>query len=86
MGIDMATKKELIAHRLNVEEIRQRIGADSLSYLSLEGMAEAVRHAIHQRTGHCNACFSGDYPIPIPEWLFEDYRDQEKLIFEKTWG
>ncbi|MFN2104039.1 MAG: amidophosphoribosyltransferase [Candidatus Promineifilaceae bacterium] len=86
MGIDMATKKELIAHRLNVEEIRQRIGADSLSYLSLEGMAKAVRHAIHQRTGHCNACFSGDYPIPIPEWLFEDYRDQEKLIFEKTWG
>jgi amidophosphoribosyltransferase len=86
MGIDMATKKELIAHRLNVEEIRQRIGADSLSYLSLEGMAKAVRHAIHQRTGHCNACFSGDYPIPIPEWLFEDYRDQDKLIFEKTWG
>jgi amidophosphoribosyltransferase len=86
MGIDMATKKELIAHRLDAEQIRQRIGADSLSYLSLEGMVTAVRKAIQQQTGHCTACFSGEYPIPIPEWLFEDYRDQDKLIFEKTWG
>jgi glutamine phosphoribosylpyrophosphate amidotransferase len=86
MGIDMATKKELIAHRLDVEGIRRRIGADSLSYLSLEGMIAAVSSTIKQQTGHCTACFSGDYPIPIPEWLFEDYRDQEKLIFEKTWG
>ncbi|MFN2135214.1 MAG: amidophosphoribosyltransferase [Candidatus Promineifilaceae bacterium] len=86
MGIDMATKKELIAHRLDVEQIRQRIGADSLSYLSLEGMEAAVREAITQKTGHCTACFSGDYPIEIPEWLFADYRDQEKLIFEQTWG
>lgn len=86
MGIDMATKKELIAHRLDVEQIRQRIGADSLSYLSLDGMVTAVRQAIQQQTGHCTACFSGEYPIPIPEWLFEDYRDQDKLIFEKTWG
>jgi amidophosphoribosyltransferase len=86
MGVDMATKKELIAHQLDVEGIRQRIGADSLGYLSLEGMITAVSKAIQQRTGHCTACFSGEYPIPIPEWLFEDYRDQEKLIFEKTWG
>ncbi len=86
MGIDMATKGELIAHRLDVEGIRQRIGADSLSYLSLKGMAAAVRHAISERTGHCAACFSGEYPIPVPEWLFEDHRDREKLIFEKTWG
>ncbi len=86
MGIDMATKKELIAHRLDVEAIRRRIGADSLSFLSLEGMFAAVRAAVNQPTGHCAACFSGEYPIPIPEWLFEDHRDQEKLIFEKTWG
>jgi len=86
MGIDMATKKELIAHRLDVEGIRRRIVADSLSYLSLEGMVAAVSRAVKQQTGHCTACFSGEYPIPIPEWLFEDYRDQEKLIFEKTWG
>lgn len=86
MGIDMATKEELIAHRLDVEGIRRRIGADSLAYLSLEGMQDAVRKAIQQKTGHCSACFSGQYPIPIPEWLFSDNREQEKLVFEGMWG
>lgn len=86
MGIDMATKKELIAHQMEIEGICQRIGADSLGYLSLEGMTQAVRAAIVQETGHCTACFSGDYPIPIPDWLFRDERDQEKLIFEDMWG
>ncbi len=86
MGIDMATKKELIGAHADVETIRQRIGADSLAYLSLEGMMDAVKAGIRQQTGHCAACFSGDYPIPIPEWLFSDERDQEKLIFEEAWG
>jgi len=86
MGIDMATRRELIAARLEVEGIRERIGADSLAYLSLEGMHEAVRLAIQQKTGHCAACFSGQYPIPIPDWLFEDDRPREKLIFEGALG
>lgn len=86
MGIDMATKNELIAGRLDVAGIQQRIGADSLAYLSREGMNEAVRMAIQQKTGHCSACFSGDYPIPIPDWLFEDERSQDKLIFERSLG
>jgi amidophosphoribosyltransferase len=86
MGIDMATKKELIAHQLDIEGIRQRIGADSLAYLSLAGMEQVVQESIKQQTGHCTACFSGDYPIPIPEWLFSDERQQEKLIFEEMWG
>jgi amidophosphoribosyltransferase len=86
MGIDMATKKELIGANAEVEDIRQRIGADSLAYLSLAGMLEAVTAGIRQQTGHCAACFSGDYPIPIPDWLFRDEREQEKLIFEKMWG
>ena len=86
MGIDMATKKQLIAHQLDVEGIRQRIGADSLAYLSLEGMETAVQSAITQPAGHCTACFSGQYPIPIPPWLFSDERDQEKVIFEDMWG
>lgn len=86
MGIDMATRKQLIAARLEIEEIRQRIGADSLGYLSLEGMHEAVRLSIQQKTGHCNACFSGQYPIPIPDWLFEDERSTDKLIFERALG
>lgn len=86
MGIDMATKKELIGANATIEEIRERIGADSVAYLSLEGLHEAVTKGIRQQTGHCDACFSGDYPINIPEWLFDDERDQEKLIFEDMWG
>lgn len=86
MGIDMATKQELIAHKLDIEGIRQRIGADSLAYLSLEGMETVVQQGISRQTGHCTACFSGDYPIRIPDWLFSDERQQEKLIFENMWG
>lgn len=88
MGVDMATYKELIAHQLNVAEICERIGADSLDYLSLPGMVTAVEGAYGERNqhpvGHCTACFSGEYPIPIPKWLFEESR--EKLVFEGMWG
>ncbi|GAB4262871.1 MAG: amidophosphoribosyltransferase [Candidatus Promineifilaceae bacterium] len=84
MGVDMATYKELIAHRLDLEGIRQRIGADSLAYLSLPGLETAVRAATGQTKGYCNACFSGQYPIDIPEWLFTD--DRDKVMFESMWG
>ncbi len=81
MGVDMATYEELVAHRLDVEEIRQWIGADSLAYLSLEGMLSVVDGSpIPNETRHCNACFSGCYPLPIPEWLFSSNRD--KMMFE----
>lgn len=81
MGVDMATYEELIAHRLGIEEIREQIGADSLSYLSLEGMLEVVGDSPDiRKVRHCNACFSGCYPVPIPEWLFSSERD--KSIFE----
>jgi amidophosphoribosyltransferase len=86
MGVDMATYGELIAHKMDVESIRAHTGADSLAYLSLDGLLEAVREAMPpgQKSGHCAACFSGRYPINIPPWLFED--DREKLIFENVWG
>jgi amidophosphoribosyltransferase len=83
MGVDMATYKELIAHQLDVREICQQIGADSLAYLSLPGMLKAVRGDVAEKDSHCAACFSGQYPIQIPEWLFSDNR--EKLIFEESW-
>ncbi len=79
MGLDMATYDELIAHNQSLEAIRARIGADSLAYLSLDGLLRAVGES-----GHCTACFSGDYPLPIPPWLFEV--DREKRIFEGVWG
>ncbi|MBZ0316752.1 MAG: amidophosphoribosyltransferase [Anaerolineae bacterium] len=84
MGVDMATYNELIAHRLDVEEIREHIGADSLAFLSLEGMLGAIREAVGFPNTYCTACFSGKYPIAIPEWLFADERD--KFIFEGAWG
>jgi amidophosphoribosyltransferase len=84
MGVDMATHKELIANRLDIEGIREQIGADSLGYLSLAGMEHAVHEALGRATTHCTACFSGRYPIRIPPWLTSENR--EKLIFEGVWG
>ncbi|MDT8306521.1 MAG: amidophosphoribosyltransferase [Anaerolineae bacterium] len=84
MGVDMATASQLIAHQMDVEGIRQRIGADSLTYLSIEGLDQAVAEALGKQSGHCNACFSGTYPITIPDWLFEE--DRDKLMFEGMWG
>ena len=80
MGVDMATYNQLIAHRMDVEGIRETIGADSLHYLSLEGMESVIQEKVVGETGHCTACFSGKYPLTIPSWLFEE--DREKLIFE----
>ncbi|WP_340690451.1 amidophosphoribosyltransferase [Hydrogenobacter thermophilus] len=58
-GIDTPTKEELIASRLSIEDIRQFIGADSLRYLSLEGLKSCVKNP----QDFCDACFSGVYPV-----------------------
>jgi amidophosphoribosyltransferase len=63
-GIDFATKAELAAGSLSVEEIRQSIGADSLGYISLDGLIEATTLPAGQL---CRACFDGNYPIPVAE-------------------
>ena len=68
MGIDMATYEELIAARLSVEEIRRHVGADSLGYLSLDGLHAAVERALGRKVGHCDACFSGRYPLDLADW------------------
>ena len=59
-GIDMSTREEMIAHERTVEEVAEVLGADSLHYLSLEGVYEAVGT---DRGAHCDACFSGEYPL-----------------------
>lgn len=61
-GVDMATKWELIAAQKHIPEIKNTIGADSLGYLSVEGLVEAVGLP---REIFCLACFNGDYPIPV---------------------
>jgi amidophosphoribosyltransferase len=63
-GIDFATRAELIATGLGVEEVRNSIGADSLGYISEAGMIEATNQP---RDRLCTACFTGSYPIPLPE-------------------
>jgi amidophosphoribosyltransferase len=76
MGVDMAAREDLIAAQHGVEEIREQLNADSLAYLSLEGMMEAL----DANEGYCNACFTGRYPIPVNLQL------QDKEQFEGVFG
>jgi amidophosphoribosyltransferase len=59
-GVDMSSREEMIAHGREEHEVAAEVGADSLAYLSLEGVYEAVGTP---REAHCDACFSGDYPL-----------------------
>jgi len=59
-GIDMSTREEMIAHGRTTGEVAEELGCDSLHYLSLAGVYEAVRAT---RATHCDACFTGEYPL-----------------------
>jgi len=72
-GIDMPDQNELIGATMNIEQIRAHIGADSLAYLSTEGMLAATQIPAEN---FCTACFTSRYPIPIPEG---DLRDKHVL-------
>ncbi|MEE9401507.1 MAG: amidophosphoribosyltransferase [Dehalococcoidia bacterium] len=61
-GVDMATRRELIAAHKAVPEIAEFIGADSLGYLSIDGLIQAVGLP---KESFCLACFTGDYPVPV---------------------
>ncbi len=63
-GIDMATRDQLIAANLTIEEIQAHLGATSLGYLSIEGAMDAVGKGERR---FCNACFTGRYPLAIPQ-------------------
>jgi amidophosphoribosyltransferase len=63
MGVDMGRHEDLIAHQRTVDEICEHVGADSLYYLSVEGMMRAVQ----REDGFCQACFTGQYPISV-DW------------------
>jgi amidophosphoribosyltransferase len=72
LGVDTAPTEQLIASHMRVPEIREHIGADSLGYLSLRGMMEAI--GLPEST-FCNACFHGEYPMPVQP-------EQHKLVLE----
>ena len=71
-GVDMATKSELLASTNSVDEIRDLIGADSLGFLSEEGLLESVSG---NRSEYCMGCFTGTYPIPVQ-------LEMDKLVLE----
>ena len=75
-GIDTDSQDQLIAATKSVEEIADQIGVDSLAYLSWEGMLETTEE---DTNSFCSACFTGDYPIGIPETI-----KRSKLMLEKT--
>ena len=62
-GIDFASRAELIANGLDVDGVRRSIGADSLGYVSLDGLVAATEQP---KSRLCRACFDGEYPIPLP--------------------
>jgi amidophosphoribosyltransferase len=74
-GVDMGHDGDLMAAYLNRDEICERVGADSLEFLSLEGMMRAVGNDDGSEHGFCNACFTGRYPLEVDE-------AQAKLSFE----
>jgi amidophosphoribosyltransferase len=74
-GIDTDSQDQLIAATKTVEEIAHQIGVDSLAYLSWEGMLQATQT---DTESFCSACFTGDYPVPVPELV-----KRSKLMFEK---
>jgi amidophosphoribosyltransferase len=75
-GIDTDTQDQLIAATKSVEEIAKQLQVDSLAYLSWEGMLETTRE---DTNSFCSACFTGDYPVAIPEKM-----KRSKLILEKV--
>jgi len=70
-GIDTPEKEKLLAHRMTVEEMRKFIGADTLAFVSIDGLYRAVGEARRDPVAprYCDACFTGDYPIPLTDWL-----------------
>jgi amidophosphoribosyltransferase len=76
LGVDLARREELIAARLTVPEIGEEIGADSIAYLSLEGLFRAIGEG---SAGFCTGCLTGRYPVPVPAFTSLD-----KLALERV--
>ncbi len=74
MGIDIGSKKELIAVGRTEDEVCEVIGADTLAYLRMDGLVKAVGHTIDN---FCLACFDGEYPVSVPVQL-----EMDKLALE----
>ncbi|NOQ98148.1 MAG: amidophosphoribosyltransferase, partial [Calditrichae bacterium] len=74
-GMDFPTKEELIASQKTIDEIKNYLGVDSLKYLSLDAMLNAM--PMDNGQGYCTACFSGEYPIKIEEMQFKERNERQ---------
>ncbi|MCB1200005.1 MAG: amidophosphoribosyltransferase [Leptospiraceae bacterium] len=77
-GIDIPSHSELIASSHTLEEIRKYLRVNSIAYLSIDGMEQAAG----KQRNYCNACFSGNYPVPLGEMEAESYSNQKNLFEE----
>jgi len=83
-GVDTPTREELIAANLDVEDIARHIDADSLGYLSLEGLLRSCGDPNGNR--HCTACYTNDYPIPVTSAArTKTEREEGSLLHESVW-
>jgi amidophosphoribosyltransferase len=80
-GIDMSTTQEMVAHDRSEQEVAAELGCDSLRYLSLEGVYEAIRST---RATHCDACFSGEYPLERTESANGKYALEELPVVKSS--
>lgn len=71
-GVDFPDRAQLVAHGREVEEVRRLLDVDSLHFLTLEGLLDVVHTTRTPATDYCTACYSGRYPIPIPEGVAKD--------------
>jgi amidophosphoribosyltransferase len=80
-GIDTPERGKLLAARHSVDEMADLIGADSLAFISLDGLYRALSHEGRnpERPQYCDACFTGEYPIPMPDVLDNDNRQLSLL-------
>ena len=76
MGVDMASRQELIAANMSVEEIRQKIDVDTLGFLAVDGLLKVVGGS---HGGFCDACFTGNYPVPVQLELTKLVLEEETI-------
>ena len=85
-GVDTPERDQLLAARLSIEEMRTLIDADSLAFVSIDGLYRATGHPSRDNTfpQYCDACFTGDYPIPLTDRTAGAQSTQLSLLTESV--
>ncbi len=85
-GVDTPERAKLLAHKLNIEGMRNFIQADSLAFLSIDGLYKALGETQRAdiRPQYCDACFTGDYPTSLTDQDEAEVRDQLELLSERV--